>query len=186
MKMNSKELQYFTAYYPNKPIIEPSMVERNRIIYDKMDDDISAEEMQNEWWAKNTDISLSKRQEKLIVLRDYLLEFGGEQVCLPRDEEDLNKIMDFGQLWYGDIAILKQGLPNACHRNAARLWEIENDIFIATGYALSEDGIWRQHSWCVKSSAEKPIIIETTTLRVAYFGFIMTYDESEEFAYYNV
>ena len=54
-----------------------------------------------------------------------------------------------------------------------------------TGYALSDDGMWRQHSWCICDAGEEyiedSIIIETTEKRLAYFGFIMDEEESEEF-----
>jgi hypothetical protein len=41
---------------------------------------------------------------------------------------------------------------------------------LATGYALSGDGLWRQHSLL---SLEDSSILETTEIRLMYFG--MTY-----------
>jgi hypothetical protein len=36
-----------------------------------------------------------------------------------------------------------------CHENVARLWTDKRWglVAIGTGYALSEDGLWRRHSW---------------------------------------
>ena len=55
-----------------------------------------------------------------------------------------------------------------------------------TGYALSADGIWRQHSWLVAFDNEDyPYIVETTEERISYYGFAMTYEECEIFLYWN-
>ncbi len=40
--------------------------------------------------------------------------------------------------------------PSRCHRNVARLWTEKKKgsrlVGIGTGYALSDDGLWRRHS----------------------------------------
>jgi hypothetical protein len=55
-----------------------------------------------------------------------------------------------------------------CHKNVAEFWQRRsgNLIALATGYALSDDGLWRQHSWGIRSNA----IFETTEPRKIYFG----------------
>lgn len=127
--------------------------------------------------------------EKLLELRDTILTFGGEQAILQLIEEDLLNLLKRGQFWYGDIAELILGLPVRCHENSAILWaESKKDksaptLHIATGYALSEDGLWRQHSWCVESGngGNKPVIHETTELRIGYFGFVLTEGQANTF-----
>jgi hypothetical protein len=43
------------------------------------------------------------------------------------------------------------GEERNCHSNSARLWRESKEILaLATGYALSEDGLWRQHSWVMR------------------------------------
>jgi hypothetical protein len=49
---------------------------------------------------------------------------------------------------------------------------------ICTGYALTRDGMWRQHSWVYTRSGT---VVETTVKRVQYFGFIMNETECEIF-----
>lgn len=69
-----------------------------------------------------------------------------------------------------------------CHENVHKLVKSSSDpnnhlfpfynLHAYTGYALSEDGLWRNHSWVIgrsKTSDEK-IIIETTTPRLIYMG----------------
>ena len=42
-------------------------------------------------------------------------------------------------------------------------------IGVGTGYALSDDGLWRSHSWVLT----KKRIIETTVSRVKYLGLAL-------------
>jgi hypothetical protein len=82
------------------------------------------------------------------------------------------------------------GKPCDCHRNSCDLWEANRNnpdirVHIATGYALTKDGMWRQHSWVVWIKARSVKIVETTTPRIAYFGFVMTDKEAELFNRHN-
>lgn len=54
---------------------------------------------------------------------------------------------------------------------------------LLTGYALSDDGYWRQHSsWCLSPARR---LIETTVRREHYFGFRLSEDEAFAFANAN-
>ncbi|MDR0287131.1 MAG: hypothetical protein LBI03_05415 [Clostridiales bacterium] len=50
---------------------------------------------------------------------------------------------------------------------------------------MSKDGLWRQHSWLIHRGYRSIEVIETTETRVAYFGFVMMYDEALEFCKSN-
>ena len=116
-------------------------------------------------------------------LRQKLLAFAGEAVCFPPYEEDLDNILNYGQFWVGSNAKLMRGEPSQCHANSANLWEQNKEATrICTGYALSEDGMWRQHSWLVWHKARSNQIVETTVKRIAYYGFVMPYDMCQQFA----
>lgn len=124
----------------------------------------------------------SENGHRMTELREKLLSFGGQEVCLPMYEEDLANILDRGQLWLGDRITMKKGLPSQCHRNSCRCWEVNKDkSVLCTGYALSEDGMWRCHSWLVHLKPRKNRVVETTVERIAYFGFVMTEDEANQF-----
>lgn len=71
-----------------------------------------------------------------------------------------------GRLWTGRV-VRRRGRPCDCHRNAAALWFAGRAGGIGTGYALSDDGLWREHSWGLGLAGE---LIETTEPRTAYFG----------------
>lgn len=135
------------------------------------------------WWSKNYQGELNAEQKEIKQLTPRLLSFGGAEVVLPLVEDDLHNILNRGIFLYGDKAKLKKGLPSQCHRNSCYLYEYENrnDFVIMTGYALSSDGLWRQHSWCY--DGKNNIIIETTEKRVAYFGFVMTTKEADDFCF---
>lgn len=120
--------------------------------------------------------------ESMEGLARSLVAFGGWRLVDPGFDEDLLKITARGQLWSGHGAVRAPGTPSQCHRNSALCWEANADrLVLATGYALSADGLWRQHSWCVKIDGNKPRIVETTERRVAYFGFVMTLPEAVMF-----
>lgn len=79
-------------------------------------------------------------------LHDKILTFGGDEVCMTQFDEDTPKILERGQFFYGS-SYMRKGQACQCHYNSARLWyENKDRCFIATGYALSEDGLWRCHS----------------------------------------
>lgn len=124
---------------------------------------------------------------KLYALHRILLEIGGSETCLADIEEDIDKLLERGRYYPGRSKMMV-GRPSQCHANSANLWLANHkarDIRICTGYALSGDGMWRQHTWLVDryqtATQQRTRIIETTTKRVAYFGFELTDDEAAEF-----
>lgn len=121
---------------------------------------------------------------ELEPLKKKLLSIGGWAVVLPNIESDFKNILERGQRFSGRSQIFL-GEPCQCHSNSADLWmQNRNKIQICTGYALSRDGVWRQHSWCYH--IENKIVIETTMKRAQYFGFILNETESMCFAYMNL
>ena len=179
-----KELDNISAYFKNKPIRKKKQMptEIGFIPVDKKWKDYINEQCWLAYYEGYAD-----EMAELLKLRRLLLSFGGGEVKLPNYEEDLKKIMARGQFWYGDRVVLMPGERGQCHRNTCRLWEKNKDkVLIATGYALSEDGVWRQHSWGIQVRPRRNRVVETTAKRIAYFGFVMNQEESEEFAYYNM
>lgn len=145
--------------------------------------------LQNEWWYNEA--TIQKELEKdpwmntgLLDLHKKLLSFGGVRTVLPVVEDDLRNIMERGQLWLGCNPQMMPGRPSQCHRNSCACWEANKSrAILCTGYALSEDGLWRQHSWLVNIPFQR--IVETTVPRVAYFGFAMTKEEALDFCAEN-
>ena len=123
-------------------------------------------------------------------LRDTLLGVAGTSVCFARGlPEDIEKILDRGVL-FGKTHKRMPGRPNQCHWNSALCWESNKDkARIATGYALSSDGMWREHTWVAverrpgasPSNGKAWWNVETTTNRLRYFGYVLTPEECEQF-----
>ncbi len=69
---------------------------------------------------------------------------------------------------------------NGCHQNVASLWKSPKRgiIGVATGYALSEDGLWRQHSWGLLRDG----VLETTERRDKYFGILLQGPGADHFS----
>jgi hypothetical protein len=77
---------------------------------------------------------------------------------------------------------MRRGRPSDCHGNVGRLWiRRKGRIEIATGYALSDDGLWRSHSW----GFEADHVIETTEARELYFGILLAPARAARFAIAN-
>ncbi|MCK9435357.1 MAG: hypothetical protein M0R32_11265 [Candidatus Cloacimonetes bacterium] len=126
-----------------------------------------------------------EEREKHEELERRLLLLGGVRVCSTW-EEDIDQILARAEAYKGTKSRRQKGRPCRCHQNSAALWrKNQYRMRIATGWALSRDGIWRQHSWVVEllvnwdSSGYQ--IIETTERRLVYYGFVMDSDECHEF-----
>lgn len=123
------------------------------------------------------------------LLVEKLLASGGERVVDFYYEEDLDKILQRGQFFKGVKSKLVKMKTSRCHENSACFWHNYSDehgynsVKIVTGYALSDDGLWRQHSWVYLP--KKKLIVETTEKRIQYFGFILNDEEANEFYFNN-
>ena len=93
-------------------------------------------------------------------------------------EPDLENILKRGHVFDGKNASLIKWPESRCHENVARLWDRNRTHKIVTGWALSSDGVWRQHSWLLYDGGR---VLETTSPRVKYFGFVLTDDEAFKF-----
>lgn len=119
----------------------------------------------------------SGEYDELIPLRKKLLSVGGREV-VPSKEPDLNKMINRGHKIEPHNIIYIEGRPSQCHENSALLYRDNKDITeIGTGWALSNDGLWRQHSWAMRGSE----LVETTTERDIYYGIFLENKEAEEF-----
>ena len=151
------------------------------------------------WWGRGNDAQTPgiaanptelARMQKMFLLRDKILQFGGNEVCMPITEEDYTSLMENGIIMPLRSRLML-GRPSRCHENASLLWEANQDnTRICTGYALSTDGLWRQHSWVMHmyytpKGYTKARIVETTAKRVAYFGIIFSEEECTKFCYEN-
>lgn len=99
-------------------------------------------------------------QPELKRLKALLLKSGGDfLVAPPKYDPDVPAILDAGFLMSGPIT-LKRMRSSMCHQNIASAWKNRKPglVGIATGYALSDDGLWRQHSWGVMRDG----VFETT------------------------
>ena len=140
------------------------------------------------WWGREYTGEQEEKCKPVLKLKEILLNIGGCETCLPAIEEDLENIIQYGQVWDNVTRKMMKARPSQCHSNSAELWYNNREkykqghaVIICTGYALSEDGMWRQHSWLVHAKPRANVIVETTVPRVAYFGFGLTYDMAEEF-----
>lgn len=125
-----------------------------------------------------------KYQPEIKLLRTLLLELGGLELVAPIGfDPDAPVLIRSGSAISGSVES-KVMEHSACHRNIAALWLAKRNrlVGIGTGYALSNDGLWRQHSWGVRRNS----ILETTKTRMKYFGRTIQGSEADSFAASNL
>jgi hypothetical protein len=122
-------------------------------------------------------------QPDLRRLKSILLRFGGDfLVAPPKLDPDVPDLLVRGFLMSGPVS-LKSMKANSCHQNIAGIWKARRFGIagIATGYALSDDGLWRQHSWGISRNG----VLETTVERLKYFGILHQGAAADHFAECN-
>jgi hypothetical protein len=123
-------------------------------------------------------------QPDLEALRELLLAIGGTYLVVPPSSDSLLRfVIDAGFVMAGPV-VRRTMAKSKCHRNVAKLWT-ENQcrlVGIGTGYSLSDDGLWRQHSWGLRREE----LLETTVLRVKYFGILLQHGDADLFAMANL
>jgi len=114
----------------------------------------------------------SARTPEWKILGQRLKAIGGTVVCATF-EEDIQLILHHGKTWVPlqKEIVLVRGEAIRCHDNSILLQETNSHLHLCTGYALSNDGIWRSHSWCFEEQSYR--IVETTSQRVAYHGGVL-------------
>jgi len=128
--------------------------------------------------------------DRALILNDILLNIGGS--CVDEafgnftDSHVVKFLFDYGREFPtenlerltrtpfpGDQRDLD---PVHCHRNCLDLACYvrcgPSQYRIVYGWALSANGTWYCHSWCIKRSGPENIV-ETTLPRLAYFGFVV-------------
>jgi hypothetical protein len=62
--------------------------------------------------------------------------------------------------------MIKTGKQGDCHNNVGQLFQKGTVGQWIIGFALSEDGLWRHHSWGMKDGQ----LVETTEVQLIYLG----------------
>ena len=144
--------------------------------------------MSNEWkknqkkmfWWGNPDLYNSKEFKQENELRTRLIEIGGENAAINgidisfKNINIFDLIFNYGQLLYAgyDVIIDPFSNYNNCHISSKIFYSAnKNSVKICTGYALSDDGLWREHSWIITKN--KCIIERTHIRRLAYYGVVL-------------
>ena len=114
-------------------------------------------------------------------LCSHLIKLGGKMVVVEFHESPIfcKALVKFGEITPSVNLEIFNGEERECHTNSAMLWsQNREDYLLVTGFALSEDGVWRRHSW-VKTNDGR--LIETTIKREKYFGIILEEEGAEAF-----
>ena len=124
------------------------------------------------------------QQPEFEVLRRLLVDLGGTHlVAPPHPDTALPLLIVGGFVMAGPVMRIVME-KSECHRNLAEIWSNKQHelVGVGTGYALSDDGLWRQHSWGVRREG----ILETTVPRMKYFGVLLQHEDADSFAMANL
>ena len=138
------------------------------------------EKRQRESYAEECRVWAHGNREVIASLKAKLFAIGGNQIS-PQPCPFVSEIASHGVLVELPVK-LRQMDGNRCHHNVGSLWEQRKKYSrlkaIATGYALSEDGMWRWHTWGLAATH----ILETAVVRLQYFGIPMDAEDADAFA----
>lgn len=137
-------------------------------ITDKVNDELKHALKGKPWWTKIHD--------KFQLYLDKV--FPGTFVVAMPTNDSLFSLIKMDSIFIPSIdkknLIMKHNMQRSgCHDNCDELFKKDKtkSCNIYTGYGLSDDGLWRNHSWLVDKNNN---IIETTCERLIYFGYKMT------------
>lgn len=114
----------------------------------------------------------SRTQPELRELRRILLKLGGDELVPPSGADPItNFLIDFGIVFAGP-AVVKHG-------PLARFWgrRAHGIVGIGTGYALHDDGLWREHSFGILREG----VLEPLAPRLKYFGLLLIGQAADAF-----
>lgn len=119
-----------------------------------------------------------EQRPDLVELRKRILRRGGGGEVLfcpgghaPPPSEEISRLLTRGEVLPGKAKFVRMQ-PCRCHDNCVELWR-QGAGDLMNGYALTKDGLWREHSW-IKSPDG---LVETTVPRLAYYGAVLTPEE---------
>lgn len=102
------------------------------------------------------------------ALKHKLLSVGGQAVIFMGKIDEYEDLLEMGEFASGENVKMWKLSGSRCHQNVeyiVRRWPHFKGFI---GYALSNDGAWRYHSWAY--DPVRNCIRETTELRLMYFG----------------
>lgn len=113
--------------------------------------------------------AFSKTDPRWPKLNQKLLRMGGRAI-VPQHDPHLDDVLGTrAKLFPTKGYKFSGGQPSKCHWNVATLY-VRNEVdHVVTGWALSDDSLWRSHTW----GLQKKRVVETTERRKKYFGVVL-------------
>lgn len=127
--------------------------------YDTVDPEQAQWLSNRPWWTRQH----TKLNNKLRAL------YPDTHLVAPDYKVNIPKLLRFGFFQDGSKSELQPMDDGRCHDNVKLCYTLGLVDRVVTGFALSEDGLWRAHSWGLGSAGQP---IETTEPRILYYGMI--------------
>ena len=81
------------------------------------------------------------------------MHVNGEAAVL-RQRHDVKLVLTHGRAFSTEGLTFETMSPSQCHLNVAKLFEMGRGR-IGMGWGLSDDGLWREHSWIVSTECKR-------------------------------
>lgn len=174
----------FIAYViiiPTKTTRETLMHSKNNVHWIGIDHDWKQRLESNPWsrFFKGNPFDHFYGAETLnmLNLRQKILDYAGEDVCLPFGYNDLDPfgsvLLQHAQPFELKEAIKADFMPtNMCYVNNCYIVHRYPELFeLCYGFYMDEKGMWREHAWVVTKNNR---MVELTNTGNAYFGINLT------------
>ena len=118
-----------------------------------------------------------KYVDQFRILESKLKALSPGSEVVPQIDPDIDQLITDGVLVQGKM-YKRRGQRSRCHDNSLAFMIASKDehqsqrLVWMTGFALSDDGLWRCHSWCVSMRPKGLAIVESTVSRLCYFGLV--------------
>ncbi len=123
----------------------------------------------------------STAYKELQEVETYLLALGGRELVYMPLIIPVFYLRLHGHTFENYPVKIITGKPTYCHDNVIAKWKKNKKRYtMVTGYGLSNDGLWRQHSWLIDT--KNTILLETTVARILYYGVLLEGTIAELFA----
>ena len=133
-------------------------------------------------WSSLRAVSTKPQRDsqRSAILRDLCSSWAAWPYVAPMGiDPDIDAVLALGCKFDARTARSVSGHDSDCHGNVSRLWvQRRGRMSIVTGYALSEDGLSRSHTWGVEDER----VVETTEARILYYGVVLPAHVARQFA----
>lgn len=161
------------------------MFEKNGVVWEGIDEQYKSS-LRNASWSsyyKGNPFRAIDNAMLYLSTREKVLAYAGDDVCVNPLAFNVNNRLDM-QIGSQGIPFPMDGMrkldrlmsPKDAYRNAYKV-AMKYGFQLCLGFYMDHQGMWRKHAWCLDNG----LIIETTCVQYAYFGYVISGNDLEDY-----